>query len=461
MRLRCRTRANLINSRSDERLDANKELDEASNLFTQGVMWSLSLIFDWVKWRIVVRTSERGSSSASLAFGELAKKNTLFPVGNWLVYSIEDRHVQHFQLQIVLKLLAQGVHLFVHIFDVLQHVVVQVLQLAVHVAQLIQNGPNFEVDVQEHRGAAAPNFRRLARVDTLRPVGWSAGMTRAGERQAVSQLERLIRQGAWQVLLDERREVLLAAPPLDAHVPVSPLGDQFVDAQHQALRQASVARVVRPDTELEVVPRRAEQGAALQDVHEVVGDLPQQPREEDALEAGDQLCLPRESVEASRVLQPLDVANGQSDQQIRQNDRHQNHEGEEHEMRRSGELNRNCFVIENVLELQFAGHHRNRFQERPRDTLKGLVRVEQDAEAEPERNQQARVGEQELCEVHGDFREHLNVEAEDGEPADDHHQLQPNEEDDNGCHVVLPLGNVYQVAGQQCARRLWKIKIIH
>lgn len=53
------------------------------------------------------------------------------------------------------------------------------------------------------------------------------------------------------------------------------------------------------------------------------------------------------------------------------------------------------------------------------------------------------------------FCEHLNVQPEYGEPPNQHHQLQPHQEYDDGRHMMLPYRYRVEIAQRQCARCLF------
>ncbi|KAK3924164.1 Lipoprotein signal peptidase, partial [Frankliniella fusca] len=172
----------------------------------------------------------------------------------------------------------------------------------------------------------------------------------------------------------------------------------------------------------------------------VAAAVSREPHQPARAEAGPGLALAAASLAPLGDQVALDVADGETDQEVGQDHGHQDDEHEEEKVSRVRELDglAGLGVVEHVLELELAGHHDNRLEQCQRHVAERRVVGEQHGKAEPEGEQQAAVGEQELGEVDGDRREHLHVETERREAAHDHHELQPGEEDADRRDVVLP-----------------------
>ena len=105
-------------------------------------------------------------------------------------------------------------------------------------------------------------------------------------------------------------------------------------------------------------------------------------------------------------------------------------------------IQRRPVLIDKVLVLNLPGHHDQGLDDSGHGgDVEALVVGEEDGEAEGEGDEEAEVGGEEAEEVARHRGEHLDVDAEGGQAAHHEHELAPDEEDADGCGMVLPTAH--------------------
>ena len=199
-------------------------------------------------------------------------------------------------------------------------------------------------------------------------------------------------------------------------------------------RQSLLPQVIGSDPERPVVCVRHHKSVLVEHREKLLWEKEKEPCEEHRLDVGDQLGLANQSVKAGALLQTLDVRDGETNEQVHQDDADQNDKEENHHMAGAGE-ERSAILVDKVLVLDLASHHHQHLHQGV--AVEALVVGEEDGKTESECDEEAKVGGEELEEVLGDCGEHLDVDAKEGKPPDHEHQFSPNQEHANCSGVML------------------------
>lgn len=228
--------------------------------------------------------------------------------------------------------------------------------------------------------------------------------------------------------------------PAARHV-VAGAGDAQ-DHVHGFLGETRVLqRLLRQDVR-PAVQRWAQGYPVVQQSKDSLGQDPLEPlAEHDGLEVRDEVRLPHEEVEARRLLQSLDVRNGETNEQIHEDDCDENEKDEEYDVSRL-RIQKLLVAIKQIVVLDLARHHDHRLYQPISVLPERLLVGEEHAETQRKGSEQARVRAQELGEILGDVREHVDIDPEQRKSADEREELRPRQEDDDGGQVVLPVPRV-------------------
>uniref|UniRef100_A0A182QDM7 Uncharacterized protein n=1 Tax=Anopheles farauti TaxID=69004 RepID=A0A182QDM7_9DIPT len=215
------------------------------------------------------------------------------------------------------------------------------------------------------------------------------------------------------------------------------LGD-LVRRHHDVARQALLLRVERLHAEDDAVGAGRHEGGVVEQTAQPV----RQPAvEQGGLDVRDELGLADELRERGRLLERLDVVDRDADEQVHEDDGDE--EQKQHERDLGAQLEHERWVlavrvVDEQLEIELAHHHHQHGDEPHERVLERRRRREDDAEADREPDQHARVGDEQLGELDLHLRVHRDVRTEDGQLADHHHEVRPAEQDGERADVVLP-----------------------
>ena len=210
--------------------------------------------------------------------------------------------------------------------------------------------------------------------------------------------------------------------------------DKSVHTLRDLARQPLLPQVVGAHPERPVVSVRHDESVLVEHREELLWQEEKEPSEQHGLNVGDQLRLSNQSVKTGALLQTLDVRDGETDEQVHQDDADQHNEEQDHHVAGAW-VERRAILVDKVLIFDLASHHDQHLDQGI--AVEALVVGEENGKTESEGDEQAEVGGEKLEEVLGHRGEHLHVDAKEGKTSDHQHQLAPYQEDSNSSSMML------------------------